>query len=40
MTAAGEAIVAEARRILLAVGDLLASAGRAADPMKGTLRIA
>ena len=39
VTAAGAAVVAEARRILVAVGDLLASAGRAADPMKGKLRI-
>lgn len=39
VTPAGEAIVAEARKVLVAVGDLLASAERATDPMTGTLRI-
>ena len=39
VTAAGEAVIAQARKVLLGVGDLLAAAGAARDPLAGTLRI-
>lgn len=39
VTAAGEAIVAHARRVLGEVDDLLAEAARTRDPFTGTLRI-
>ncbi len=39
ITPAGEELVARARRVLLEVGDLIASAERARDPFAGTLRL-
>jgi LysR family hydrogen peroxide-inducible transcriptional activator len=39
VTAAGEAVVARARRVLLEVDDLLAAATRSQSPFAGTLRI-
>ncbi|MEI8254086.1 MAG: LysR substrate-binding domain-containing protein [Deltaproteobacteria bacterium] len=39
VTPRGEELVARARRVLLEVGDLIASAGRARDPFAGPLRI-
>jgi len=39
LTAAGQAVVDRARRILLEVGDLIAAATRAREPFTGTLRI-
>jgi len=39
LTAAGERVVAHARRVLLDVGDLLAAAEQFAEPGAGTLRI-
>jgi LysR family hydrogen peroxide-inducible transcriptional activator len=38
-TAAGEALVAHARRLLVGADDLVAAAARFADPLAGTLRI-
>lgn len=40
LTKAGEAVVAHARRILVDVEDLIATAGASKDPFAGTLRIA
>lgn len=40
LTKGGEAVVAHARRILVDVEDLIATAGAAKDPFAGTLRIA
>lgn len=39
VTAAGAAIVAHARRVLVEVDDLVAAAAEAADPFAGTLRV-
>lgn len=39
LTPAGEALVEQARRVLLAAGDLRELARHAADPFRGTLRI-
>jgi len=39
LTAAGEEVVARARRVLVEVEDLLASATRARDPFVGTFRV-
>jgi len=39
VTAPGEELVAQARRLLLAADDLVAAAARYADPLAGTLRI-
>lgn len=39
LTPAGEAIVAHARRILVAVDDLVVAAHAGADPLKGALRV-
>src|SRR4051794_3434042 len=39
VTAAGEAVVEHARRVLVGVDDLLAAASEAKDPFSGTLRI-
>lgn len=39
VTAAGQAVVAHARKVLLGVDDLLATANAARDPLAGTLRI-
>ncbi|MBX3205512.1 MAG: LysR family transcriptional regulator [Labilithrix sp.] len=39
VTAAGEAVVAHARRVLVAVDDLVTAATEAADPFTGTLRV-
>ncbi|MBX3262779.1 MAG: hydrogen peroxide-inducible genes activator [Labilithrix sp.] len=39
VTAAGAAVVAHARRVLVEVDDLVAAAAEAADPFAGTLRV-
>jgi LysR family hydrogen peroxide-inducible transcriptional activator len=39
VTRAGEELVARARRVLLEVGDLIATATRARDPLKGAYRV-
>src|SRR5512138_90938 len=39
VTAAGEALVARARRVLLEADDLVEAARRGADPLAGTLRV-
>ncbi len=39
VTAAGEAIVARARRVLVEVEDLIAAAAHLADPFQGTFRV-
>jgi LysR family hydrogen peroxide-inducible transcriptional activator len=39
VTPAGEAVVAHARRVLVGLDDLLATAARTSDPFTGTLRI-
>lgn len=40
LTKAGEGVIAQARRILVDVDDLITTAGAAKDPFAGTLRIA
>jgi LysR family hydrogen peroxide-inducible transcriptional activator len=39
VTRAGEELIARARRVLLEVSDLIATATRARDPLKGTYRV-
>jgi LysR family hydrogen peroxide-inducible transcriptional activator len=39
LTAAGEELVARARRVLVEVGDLVAAATRVRDPFSGTMRL-